>query len=103
MKRSFTAGSVGAVRSMVAMLLLHAGMVLRAGVQLRQTAQRASSRCLVHEVARVVVRAHPGAASRYRLLSHELPRRAGAPSSRQEHSKGQVWCYLQLTWNQHGL
>ena len=34
MKRSFTAGSVGAVRSMVAMLLLHAVMVLRAGVQL---------------------------------------------------------------------
>ena len=38
MNNLFTAGSVGAVHSMVAMLLLHAGMVLRAGVQLPMAA-----------------------------------------------------------------
>ena len=32
--RRFTAGSVGSVQAMVAMLLLHAGMALRAAVQL---------------------------------------------------------------------
>ena len=38
MNRLFTAGSVGAVQAMVAMLLLHAVMALQAGVQLPMAA-----------------------------------------------------------------